>query len=149
MTSKKLQVQMHDPTLGGNWADDETYYSLDGIEPSPAEFAAADAACTYAKSNGAVYLESDKSSIIGNGVDAATITITFRLSYPDYIILLIAGQQTVVSFDPKGVGAPFEREAYITNLTSDIPGEDIVIEPLDWFAPDFPGGDPLVIEVTA
>jgi hypothetical protein len=148
MSNKKIQVWMHDPSLGGNWADDENYYSLNGPEPSPAELAAADAAYEDAFDNGAILLETDKSSIVGNGLDAATITVTFRLSFPDYVILSVAGLEVPVLFSPKGAGAPYTRTAQITNLKSIYPGETIIIEPVRWGSADVPGGDSLTIEVT-
>jgi hypothetical protein len=147
MTTKKFQVWMHDPSLGGNWENDENYYSLNGPEPSPAELAAADAAYEDAFDNGAISLETDKSSIVGNGLDAATITVTFRLPYPDYVILSVAGLEMPVLFSPKGAGGPYTRTAQITNLKSIYPGETIIIEPVRWGSADVPGGDSLTIEV--
>jgi hypothetical protein len=133
-TDVKLIAWMHDPTLVSS--------------PTPSEADAAEEALETALTDGAILLESNKSSIVGNGTDAATVTVTFRLPYPDYVMLRAGEQIFPISFTPKGVGAPFERTAQITNLISVIPGETIVIEPYDWFAPDFPGGDSIEIEVT-
>jgi hypothetical protein len=116
--------------------------------PVGGEIDAAVAAIATAATDGTILLESNKSSITGNGTDAATVTVTFRLPYPDYVVIRAGTQLVPISFTPKGVGAPFERTAQITNLVSVLTGETIVIEPYDWFATDFPGGNTLTIEVT-
>lgn len=153
MVSKKIKVWLWNPRANPNWQDNDNYYfwrsEVDkDLEPTPAQLTAAEAAFDEAVAYGAVSLESNKASIVGNGSDAATVTVTYRLPYPDYVTLRIAGKEAVIPFDPKGIGAPFTRTNTIDNLVSNVPGENIVIEVLEWGLPEIAGGDTLIIEVT-
>jgi hypothetical protein len=150
--SKKLDVWFYDPAANPNWQDDDNYYewhSPASSEPSSGDLTAAHDAYLDALEFGALLIESNKSSIVGNGTDAATVTITYRLPYPDHVIIAIGELSIPVYFPPKSwAGSPYTRTASITNIISDLPGEDIVIDPLDWYF-DCPAGNTLVIEVTA
>lgn len=150
--NNRLAVWMH--CLGNPiWIDEDSWSewrsdNLGAPEPNQAQLDAAVAAYEDALDYGAVTLSSDKSTIVGNGSDAATVTVTYRLPFPDFVTLRIAGKEAVVPFFPKGIGAPFTRTNTIDDVTSVYPGEEIVIEVIGWGCPDVPGGDMLVIEVT-
>lgn len=149
--STKIDAWFFEPGNQSNWLNDDTlieWISSVALEPSSGDLTAANAAYQDVVNLGALLFETDKTTIVGNNTDAATITVTTRLPYPDYALIAVDGLIVPIFFAPKSWGGgPYTRVAYITNLISDQPGADIVIEPISWFF-DVPGGDPLVIGVT-
>ena len=90
-------------------------------EPTAQDLIDAQAAYTDAAANGPLALNADKTQISGDGVDTATITISYLLPYPASIDVLVNGEAVSVEL-VNGVGT--------LELVSDAPGTAILIESL-------------------